>query len=93
MLSKDQSDQPAMLFMYDEAKNHRFSTGQLLICIFHRIALDLYAYDLHKNAEKTGVISFLSQIFCRKAVRLFQVNQVTLYALTQVCFDQECEFF
>ena len=37
--------------------------------IFHRIVLDLYAYDLHKNAEKPGVISFLSQIFCQKAVK------------------------
>ena len=36
--------------------------------IFHRIVLDLYAYDLHKNAEKAGVISFLSQILCQKAV-------------------------
>ena len=36
--------------------------------IFHWIVLDLYAYDLHKNAEKPGVISFLSQIFCQKAV-------------------------
>ena len=36
--------------------------------IFHWIVLDLYPYDLHKNAEKPGVISFLSQIFCQKAV-------------------------
>ena len=36
--------------------------------IFRRIVLDLYPYDLHKNAEKPGVISFLSQIFCQKAV-------------------------
>ena len=36
--------------------------------IFHWTVLDLYAYDLHKNAEKPGVISFLSQIFCQKAV-------------------------
>ena len=37
--------------------------------IFHRIVLDLYAYDLNKNAEKAGVISFLSQILFQKAVR------------------------
>ena len=36
--------------------------------IFHWIVLDLYPYDLHKNAEKPEVISFLSQIFCQKAV-------------------------
>ena len=36
--------------------------------IFNWIVLDLYAHDLHKNAEKPGVISFLSQIFCQKAV-------------------------
>ena len=35
----------------------------------HWIAIYLYAYDLHKNAEKPGVISFLSQIFCQKAIR------------------------
>ena len=37
--------------------------------IFHWIVSDMYAYDLHKNAEKPGVISFLSQIFCQKAVQ------------------------
>ena len=36
--------------------------------IFQQIVLDLCAYNLHKNAEKPGVISFLSQIFCRKVV-------------------------
>ena len=36
--------------------------------IYHWIVLDLYAYDLHKNAEKARVISFLSQILCQKAV-------------------------
>ena len=36
--------------------------------IFHWIVFDLYPYDLHKNAEKPGVISFLSQILCQKAV-------------------------
>ena len=60
-----------MLFMYDEAKNHKFWTffsKCALGMIFLRIVLDLYAYDLHKNAEKLGVISFLSQIFSQKAV-------------------------
>ena len=36
--------------------------------IFHWIVLVLYAYDLHKNAEKAGVISFLSQILYQTAV-------------------------
>ena len=36
--------------------------------IFNWIVLDLHAHDLHKNTEKPGVISFLSQIFCQKAV-------------------------
>ena len=36
--------------------------------IFHWIVLDLYAYELNKNAEKPEVISFLSQITCQKAV-------------------------
>ena len=36
--------------------------------IFYWIVLDLYTYDMHKNAEKPGVISFLSQILCEKAV-------------------------
>ena len=40
--------------------------------IFNWIVLDLYAHDLHKNAEKPGVISFLSQIFCQKAVLGFE---------------------
>ena len=35
---------------------------------FHWIVLDLYAYDLHKNAEKARVITFLSQILCQKAM-------------------------
>ena len=38
--------------------------------IFHWIVSDMYAYDPHKNAEKPGVISFLSQIFSQKAVDL-----------------------
>ena len=38
--------------------------------IFHWIDPDLYSYNLHENAEKPGVISFLSQIFCQKAVGL-----------------------
>ena len=38
--------------------------------IFQQIVLDLYAYNLHKNAEKPGVISFLSQIFSQKAVHV-----------------------
>ena len=42
--------------------------------IFHWIVLDLYTYDLHKNAEKPGVISFLSQIFSQKAVDEFIQN-------------------
>ena len=36
--------------------------------IFQRIVFDLYPYDLQKNVEIPGVISFLSQIFCQKAV-------------------------
>ena len=33
-----------------------------------KTALSLSTHDLYKNAEKTGVIAFLSQIFCQKAV-------------------------
>ena len=46
--------------------------------IFHWIVLDLYAYDLHKNAEKPGVISFLSQIFCQKAVSTSSLDRAPL---------------
>ena len=70
MLSKSKSDQPAKLFMYNEAENYHFDffSKCALGMIFHLIVLDLYAYDLHKNAEKARVISFLSQILCQKAV-------------------------
>ena len=48
--------------------------------IFNWIVLDLYAHDLHKNAEKPGVISFLSQIFCQKAVLELSLSRA-VYAL------------
>ena len=38
--------------------------------IFHCMILDLYTHDLHKNAKKPIVISFLSQILCQTAVFL-----------------------
>ena len=50
--------------------------------IFHWIVLDLYSYNLHKNAEKPGVISFLSQIFCQKAVRGSRVSGINFFRFT-----------
>ena len=43
--------------------------------IFYWIVLDLHTHDLHKNAKKPRVISFLSQILCQTAVRGRQLNK------------------
>ena len=37
----------------------------------------MYPYDLQKNAEKPGVISFLSQIFCQKAVLIGVLGRIS----------------
>ena len=68
MLLKKMSDQIEKFFVQNKAKNDYFSKCALGMN-FHWIVPDSYPYGLHKNAEKTGVILFLSQIFCQKAVR------------------------